>query len=125
MVSFEKFKPVDGVPIYQQILTYIKRGAVAGTVTEGDELPSRRVLSALLGINPNTVQKAFSLLEDEGLITSRAGAKSCITLDAKKREQLRVDLLTDDVRRIVTALKTTGVTREEALKLVDQYWDYE
>ena len=59
------------------------------------------------------------------MITSRAGAKSCITLDAKKREQLRVDLLTDDVRRIVTALKTTGVTREEALKLVDQYWDYE
>ena len=50
MVSFEEFKPVDGVPIYQQILTYIKRGAVAGTVTEGDELPSRRVLSALLGI---------------------------------------------------------------------------
>ena len=51
-----------------QIIRYIKRGAVAGTIRDGDELPSRRVLSALLGINPNTVQKAFHLLEEEQLI---------------------------------------------------------
>lgn len=67
MVSFEGFRAVDGVPIYLQIQTYIRRGCVAGTIRDGDELPSRRVLSALLGVNPNTVQKAFRLLEDEGL----------------------------------------------------------
>ena len=55
MVSFEGFRAVDGVPIYLQIQTYIRRGCVAGTIRDGDELPSRRVLSALLGVNPNTV----------------------------------------------------------------------
>ena len=58
MVSFDAFRAVDGTPVYLQIIRYIKRGAVAGTIRDGDELPSRRVLSALLGVNPNTVQKA-------------------------------------------------------------------
>ena len=79
MVSFDAFRAVDGTPVYLQIIRYIKRGAVAGTIRDGDELPSRRVLSALLGINPNTVQKAFHLLEEEQLIESRTGAKSCMT----------------------------------------------
>ena len=51
MVSFGSFRAVDGVPIYLQIQTYIRRGCVAGTIRDGDELPSRRVLSALLGGN--------------------------------------------------------------------------
>ena len=52
MVSFDAFRAVDGTPVYLQIIRYIKRGAVAGTIRDGDELPSRRVLSALLGIAP-------------------------------------------------------------------------
>ena len=62
MITFDDFKADGKLPVYQQILDYIKRGAVAGTIADGDELPSRRVLSARLGINPNTVQKAFALL---------------------------------------------------------------
>ena len=54
MVSFDAFRAVDGTPVYLQIINFIKRGAIAGTIQDGDELPSRRVLSALLGINPNT-----------------------------------------------------------------------
>ena len=88
MITFDAFKPTEGTPIYQQILLYIKRGAIAGTIRNGDELPSRRVLSALLGINPNTVQKAFKMLEDEALIESQAGAKSTMTLDGEKIAKL-------------------------------------
>jgi len=125
MISFEPFTPVGGVPIYRQILHFIKREAVAGAVRDGDELPSRRVLSALLGINPNTVQKAFRLLEEEGLIESRTGAKSVVTLDGGKLERLRAELLTEDVRRIARAMKQMAVSKEEALRLVGQYWDEE
>ena len=78
MISFEAFRQTDGTPIYLQIIRYIQQGLAAGTIQDGDELPSRRVVSALLAVNPNTVQKAFKQLEDEGLVTSRAGAKSCI-----------------------------------------------
>ena len=80
MILFDDFKASGGTPIYLQILSYIKRGIIAGTIRDGDELPSRRVLSARLGINPNTVQKAFRTLEDEGLIQSRSGAKSSISV---------------------------------------------
>ena len=80
MISFDSFI-IDGIlPIYLQIILFIKRGIIAGTVKNGEELPSRRVLSALLGVNPNTVQKAFAILEEEGLILSRAGAKSVINI---------------------------------------------
>ena len=78
MISFQAFRQTDGTPIYLQILRYIQQGLAAGTVRDGDELPSRRVVSALLAVNPNTVQKAFRLLEDEGLVVSRAGAKSYV-----------------------------------------------
>ena len=55
MISFDSFVMEEGVPLYQQILLYVKRGIAGGTIQDGDELPSRRVLSALLGVNPNTV----------------------------------------------------------------------
>ena len=67
MISFQAFRQTDGTPIYLQIIRYIQQGLAAGTIRDGDELPSRRVLSALLAVNPNTVQKAFRLLEDERL----------------------------------------------------------
>ena len=89
MISFEQFLMEDGVPIYLQILLFIKRGAIAGTIHDGDELPSRRMLSALLSVNPNTVQKAYRMLEDEGLIQSHSGAKSYMVLDEEKLELIR------------------------------------
>ena len=123
MITFNTFKPTEGTPIYQQILLYVKRGAVAGTIRNGDELPSRRVLSALLGINPNTVQKAFRLLEDEELITSQTGAKSYMTLSAAKIERLREDLLREDIRGIAGALRQMGIDKEEALRLLSENWE--
>lgn len=123
MVSFEGFRPADGVPIYLQILTYIKRGAIAGTIHDGDELPSRRVLSALLGVNPNTVQKAFRMLEDEGLIESRTGAKSCMTLSEDTLRVLRAELLSEEFRSIARTLRQMGITKDEALRLIAQHWE--
>lgn len=98
MVSFDGFTLADGIPIYLQILLFLKRGAVAGTIRDGDELPSRRVLSALLGVNPNTVQKAYRLLEEEGLIASHSGAKSLMVLDAETISRVRAELLENDAK---------------------------
>ena len=123
MISFEKFIIEDGSPIYQQILLHIKRGIVAGTVVDGDELPSRRFLSALLGVNPNTVQKAYKMLEDEELILSHSGAKSCMLLDQEKTEKVRAELINSDASDIVKKLRVMGITKEEALMLVENFWD--
>ena len=123
MISFEKFIMEDGTPIYLQILLYIKRGIIAGTIADGDELPSRRVLSALLGVNPNTVQKAYRMLEEEGLIASHSGAKSYMVLPQETIQRVRAELLEGDARTIVSAMKQMGLSRAEALALLETYWD--
>lgn len=125
MVSFEAFRAVDGTPVYLQIINFIKRGAIAGTIRDGDELPSRRVLSALLGINPNTVQKAFHMLEESHLIESRTGAKSCMTLPPDTLDALRREVLSDELRTMARTLRQLGISKEEALRLIEQAWEEE
>ena len=123
MITFDQFKLEDGMPIYLQIVLYIKRGIIAGVIDDGDELPSRRILSALLGVNPNTVQKTYRILEDEGLIQSHAGAKSYMVLDEEKVRRIRQELLEGDARNIVSAMKQMGLSLDEASALLKKYWD--
>ena len=125
MISFEAFRQTDGTPIYLQIIRYIQQGLAAGTIRDGDELPSRRVVSALLAVNPNTVQKAFRLLEDEGLVVSRAGAKSYVQASPQQIAALRRALLETEMQAMVDAAKRIGLTREEAHCLLDTLYDKE
>jgi len=122
LISFDSFLLEDGIPIYLQIITYLKRGMVAGTVRHGDELPSRRLLSARLGVNPNTVQKAYHLLEEAGLIVSQTGAKSTVVLTEEILGQLRRELLESDIRSVIGAMTQMGLRKDEALELIDKYW---
>ncbi len=122
-VSFGGFSRTEGSPIYSQIVRYIKAGIVAGTVADGDEFPSRRALSALLGVNPNTIQKACRLLEEEGLLESRMGAKSYIAVTPAAAAELRRQLLEEDALALVRAIRAMGATRQEAGELLDRLWD--
>lgn len=123
MVSFDAFTIEDGSPIYLQIILYIKRCIIGGTIADGDELPSRRVLSALLGVNPNTIQKAYRMLEEEGLIRSHSGAKSYVAADAAAIARIRAQLLENDALNIINSMKQMGLTREDALALIEKYWE--
>ena len=122
MLNFDRLVLDESGPIYLQILRYVKQGIAAGTIANGEELPSRRVVSALLGVNPNTVQKAYRMLEEEGLIQSHTGAKSCVVADEAARARVRTQLLGQDARAMISAMKQMGVTREEALALLDSLW---
>ena len=123
MVSFDDLVLLDGVPIYQQILRNVKLGIAGGTIAPGDALPSRRVVSALLGVNPNTVQKAYRLLEEEGLIQSHPGAKSCVAADEAAQARVRAELLQEQAQQAVAALKRMGLSKEAALELIAQHWE--
>lgn len=123
MISFEHFKMEDGSPIYTQIILFIKRGIIAGTIRDQDEIPSRRVLSSLLGVNPNTVQKAYRMLEEENLITSRSGAKSYMTVSEIQVELIRAQLLESNARDLITGLKQMGISKEDAHRLLETLWD--
>ena len=123
MISFDDFKTEDGSPIYLQIIRHVKRGVIAGTVCDGDELPSRRMLSALLGVNPNTVQKAYRMLEAEGLVQSRAGSGSRIALEAETAARIRSELVDYEARRLAAAMRGMGLTLEEAAAQLERVWE--
>lgn len=123
MISFTNFELTDGIPIYLQIIRHIKQGIASGIILDGDELPSRRVLSALLGVNPNTIQKTYKLLEEEGLILSHSGAKSYMNLTGETIRSIRTELLENDARGAVNSLKQLGITMEEAISLIEKYWN--
>lgn len=125
MISFDGFVLEDNVPIYLQIIGFIKRGIVAGVIADGDEMPSRRMLSALLGVNPNTVQKSYAMLEEEGLIHSRSGAKSCVRVEKGTIPRLRQEILSASLKTMVDAMKQMGMTREEAQAAIGKFWEVE
>ena len=125
MISFESFVLEDNVPIYLQIVGFVKRGIVAGSIPDGAEMPSRRMLSALLGVNPNTVQKSYAMLEEEGLIHSRSGAKSCVAADAAAIRRLRGELLGQNLKTVIDAMKQMGMTLEDAQTALADHWEVE
>lgn len=122
MISFEEFILEDDGPIYLQIIKYIKQGIASGTIVNQEEVPSRRVLSALLGVNPNTIQKAYHMLEEEGIIVSRSGARSYTSVDKEAVERIRRELLVSDTEVWIKGMRQLGVSKEEALKLAGELW---
>lgn len=109
----------DASPIYEQIKNGLKRLIVTGALKEGDKLPSVRSLAMELAINPNTIQKAYNELENEGYIYSVPGkgsfASGEIKLDTRRREELE-----RRVREMAAELRFMGATREELLALLEE-----
>lgn len=124
-MDFAGFVQIEGQPIYLQIMRYIKQGLAAGEIADGEELPSRRALSAYLTVNPNTIQKAYRLLEEEGLVQSHPGAKSYVQATEAQRAALRRELTEDQLRVMVRDMKRMGLTGEEAAALVKKLYEEE
>lgn len=123
MVSFEQLVLNDRSPIYLQIVRFVQRGIISGAIQNQEELPSRRVLSSLLSVNPNTVQRAYKIMEDEELIESRTGAKSCIAITEDRLIRIRKQLVTEEIRSAITIFKQMGLNRQETLDQINALWD--
>ena len=73
MIAFQ-LNPKSGVPIYRQIQDQIRYGIASGLLGPGEQLPTVRSLAVELSVNPNTVIKAYSELEREGILTTEQGS---------------------------------------------------
>ena len=82
----------DPRPIYEQVKEGLKKLMVTGGLQEGEKLPSVRALASSLAINPNTIQRAYEALEQEGYVNSVAGKGSFVArrdgVDPARRERL-------------------------------------
>ena len=120
MISFDSFLAQDGVPIYLQIVKHIKRGIVSGTVVSGDEVPSRRVLSALLGVNPNTIQKSYAELMRRGIVQSAHGSGCYVSSDAREILRREAAERLEEMRQLARQLALAGVDVADMIDAVKQ-----
>ena len=109
----------DSRPIYEQIKDGLKKLIVSGAMAADEKLPSVRALATQLSITPNTIQRAYNELENEGFIYSIPGKGSfaSATVDSsetKKRE------LENKIREMIAELRYLGVSEEALLTLVKE-----
>ena len=109
----------DASPIYEQIKNGLKRLIVTGAMKEGDKLPSVRALATELAINPNTIQKAYNELENEGYIYSVPGKGSFASGEVKGDERRREELK-QRIRELAAELRFLGASREELAALLQE-----
>ena len=102
----------DSRPIYEQVRDGLRRLIITGVIPAGDKLPSVRSLSGSLAINPNTIQRAYEALEQEGYAYTVAGKGSFAALPTDVREDRRQELLSK-LDAIVQELAFLGVKPED------------
>ena len=110
-------------PIFLQLAEIIKGQIISGKMTANEKLPSVREFGLLYAINPNTVQKALQILEDDGLIfTDRTNGKyvsdSSSTIELEKN-----NLIKNELNLFVEKMKSLGLNKEELKKLINNIGD--
>ena len=104
----------DPRPIYEQIMDNLRRLIISGGVAPGDRLPSVREMAAQLAINPNTIQRAYRELENEGYLVTLPG-KGTFVVEHPGLEARRVESLWRQLERVADELRFAGVTQDELL----------
>ena len=104
----------DARPIYEQLADRIRREIIAGILSPGDRLPSVRETAAACSINPNTIQRSYRLLEQEGWIASVPG-KGSFVCDRLPRDSSKKDELLTQFDNAAAALVSLGVSPMELI----------
>ena len=113
---------IDQQIILVSPLRVLSRLVLLGVLRDHEQLPSVRALAKEMSVNPNTVQKAYRLLEEEGLVQSHAGAKSFVCATERQRAALRRELTENELRGMVRNMKGMGLTAKEAAALVEKLY---
>ena len=112
----------DRRPIYEQIKDKIKNLIIMGVLTENEKIPSVRELAASLTINPNTIQKAYKDLENEGYIYSQKARGSFVAPQKKTACERDTDNLFETLTSVVRELKFLGHGKEELAEIIDKLY---
>lgn len=107
-------------PIYLQIITHLKKQIVSGELKPGIEMPSRRQMANQMKINPNTVQRAYSEMEEQRLIFTEPNKPSRITEDPAVLNQLKKEWLNQAIDRFVSAIDPIDMSLEELLPMIQE-----
>ena len=104
----------DPKPIYEQITDNFRRLIASGGIAPGERLPSVRELATRLTINPNTIQRAYRQLEQEGYIVSLPG-KGYFAAEGSAPRQDRLRMLWLQLETAAAELRLSGVSQQELI----------
>ena len=99
-------------PIYEQVVSQFCRLILSGALRAGDQIPSVRALSEKLGVNPNTLQKAYTELETRGITTGKVGIGRFVSEDALQKVKALQEIGTKDFKEVALRMKEAGVPME-------------
>lgn len=105
-------------PVFIQIMEKLKRDIVTGIYQPGDKLPSVRDLASEAAVNPNTMQRAFSELEREGLVYTQRTNGRFITEDIVMVNQLKEQMALDAISQFLNTMQQLGFSGKETLALL-------
>jgi GntR family transcriptional regulator len=107
-------------PIYAQLVDQIKHFIVSGRLTPGSKLPSVRDMAQDASVNPNTMQKALSLLDEEGLVLPQSTMGRFITRDLALIERVRSTIATERMQALIRELLSLGYSPDEILSICNE-----
>ena len=110
----------NNIPIYIQLLEYIKIYLISGVFKAGDKLPSVRDFANTFKVNPNTMQKALQELEDQQLIFTERTNGKFVTEDQKLIAKYKKQLATAAAKAYLADTKRIGVSFEEAINTLQE-----
>lgn len=107
--------------IYLQIVEQIKLFIVSGYFAKGNKIASVRELAANAGVNPNTMQKALTELEREGLLYSNRTSGRFITDNSELIAYAKREFANEKVADFLLSMKKLGYTKQESVQLIENY----
>jgi GntR family transcriptional regulator len=109
----------SGVPIYRQLVQQVRRDVMMGRLQPGDQLPSVNEVVDSLSVNPNTVVKAFSELEHQGLVVRRQGIGTFVAASPSMTSLPVAPKLLGSLARWVEGARRDGLSAEQIRMLME------
>lgn len=108
-------------PIYAQIAQHVKMQIISQEIKSGEQLPTVRELAEIAGVNPNTMQRAFSELEREGMVYSQRTSGRFVTDDTELIAQKRKEVAELELRNFVDNIAKIGFDTQDIPSILETY----
>lgn len=108
------------IPIYEQIVNNIEKYVAVGILREKSQIPSIRELANNLGINPNTVKKAYDILENKGVIMTISTNGTFISNNTKMVLENKIDKEINLIKDKIRELENMGISKKEIIERIEK-----
>lgn len=115
-----EWKLDDSRPIWPQLKEQLVKAIVAGKYTMGGAFPTVRELAENAGVNRNTMQRALSELENEGLVITNRTAGRTVTTDEGLVKRMKESIAKQSIERFIREMAAIGYSEEDIIKMINE-----